>query len=132
MPKEMKRILVVDESEDGRRLVRFALRGINAEIVEARSVEEASEILQTQYVSLVVTELPLDRDLWSGLEVIRMARLFAPSTTVLVYTAHVMQDAEDKARGAGADEFLSKPQPHLSAIRETVSRLLEEPASHLH
>jgi len=133
MPERRKRILIVDENVDGRRLMRLALREMGAEIIEARGISEAHQALEEGLVDLVITELPFGSDLTAGISIIGLARAIAQKgTAILVYTSHVMQGAEEKAYRAGADEFMSKPAPNLNMVREAVAALLENQAPQLH
>jgi CheY-like chemotaxis protein len=45
----------------------------------------------------------------SGLELAQAVKAAAPSTTVVLVTAYVTRDLEQRSRAAGADYFLPKP-----------------------
>ena len=133
MPESDKRkVLIVDEHPDNRRITRFMLRDTEAEIIEATSVKEALGVLETiSGISLIITELPLGHNMWAGLDIIEATRGY-PGVTVLVYTTHIMQNAEQRARDAGATEFIPKPSPNFGQVRAAITRLLESGTANLH
>ena len=77
----MARILVIDDEDVVRRLLRFALESTGHEVVEAREGEEALRLHQAAPAQLVITDIHMpERD---GLEVIMALRREFPQVRVI-------------------------------------------------
>ena len=106
------RVLVCDDTEQIRRLIRINLELEGYEVVEAVDGQEALEILQdmTQPLPDVIT---LDvimprRDGWWTVSTIRADPRLAPIPIVMV-TASAQAEDRAQAEQATVDEFVTKP-----------------------
>jgi CheY-like chemotaxis protein len=111
----MARILLVDDDEDLRDIMKDVLKSGGHEFVLASSGPEAIKILETTDVDLAIT----DRNMpgMSGIEVIRHIRL-DPRTAglkVLMCTSSSFPQEIDEAFAAGADGYVFKPHTPRSA-----------------
>ncbi len=115
-----KRVLIVDASEDGRRVQSYALSSAGHEVIEAASGGQALDRLAATPVHVVVTDQRLpDLD---GLALVRAIREDARHrfTPVVVITASPAGERVQEARTAGATGWLSRPftpEQLLAAIR---------------
>ncbi len=100
-------VLVVEDKDSLRTMLRLALEAHGYGVVEARDQPEAGEALQRGQSALVLTDLRLPRG--DGLGVLRLAKELDPDLPVVVMTAFgSIQDAV-AAMKEGALDFLAKP-----------------------
>lgn len=103
-------VLVVDDDDMVRRLVRTVLEADDYEVVEAPSGLDALELLETTTPAVVVLDVMMPGI--DGLETCR--RLDHAAVKVVMLTARDDPSLERACREAGADAFLTKP---FSSIR---------------
>jgi DNA-binding response OmpR family regulator len=100
-----KRILLVEDEEDGIALATLALA--EYEITCARNFDEGLSIAQQRDFDLYILDSWLPDK--SGVELCRAIREFDPDTPILFYSgAAYARDIEDALR-AGAQDYLIKP-----------------------
>jgi CheY-like chemotaxis protein len=98
-------VLVVDDDEMLRRLVRIVLEADDYEVVEAASGTEAIERLASVEPDVVVLDVMMPGI--DGIETCR--RLHADHVKVVMLTGGRDPALESRCREAGADAFLTKP-----------------------
>jgi CheY-like chemotaxis protein len=98
-------VLVVDDEDMIRRLVRTVLEADEFEVLEARGGEAALELVTATHPAVVVLDILMPG--LDGLEVCR--RLDHHQVKVVVLTARDDPELERECRKAGADAFLTKP-----------------------
>ena len=98
-------VLVVDDDDMIRRLVRTVLEADEYEVVEARDGNLALELSESEHPAVVVLDVMMPGI--DGVEVCR--RLDHESVKVIILTARDDPRLEDACREAGADAFLTKP-----------------------
>ncbi|HKP45698.1 MAG TPA: sigma-54 dependent transcriptional regulator [Pyrinomonadaceae bacterium] len=119
----MPDILLVEDKESLRRVLRLTLENAGYSVNEAADARAAlNEIAATPH-KLVLTDLRMPNG--SGLDVLRAARQADSSTPVIVMTAFGSIDEAVQAMKDGAHDFLQKPvdSNHLLLI---VDRALEQ------
>jgi CheY-like chemotaxis protein len=120
-------ILVCDNEEALRDLVRASLSGNEYEIEEARDGDEALEIARRIRPDLIVLDVMMPGR--TGLDVLAELRQdpeFA-TTKVVMLTARAQAADRMAADGAGADRFLTKPFSPIALARVVEELLLEAP-----
>jgi DNA-binding response OmpR family regulator len=100
------KILVVDDDQELRTLIAFALRQASYLVVEAADGEEALERFAAEAPDLVVLDVNLPRA--SGLEVLRRLRA-GWSTPVLLLTVRAGEEDQVQGLDLGADDYMAKP-----------------------
>ncbi len=112
----MTRLLVADDDDDLREVVRFALEREGFEVIEARNGVEALEAVEHQAPDLVVLDVVMPQ--LDGLEVCRRLRAAGNLPVVMLSTR---SETFDRCQGLdlGADDYLGKP----FSVRELVSRV---------
>ena len=118
-------ILVVEDDEKSRRLVRDVLTFRGYEIVEAETGEEGVRLAQERRPSLVLMDIRLP-----GIDGIQaLGRLRAETATrgipVIAMTASVMTNDRQKVLDAGFDAFQSKPikiKDFVAAVEQLLAR----------
>ena len=124
MQEQTKHILLVEDDDTNRKLVRIVL-GDGYRISEAASVEQALDLLQREKPDLLLLDIRLGDG--SGLDVIRAVRADPAFDQVpaLAITAQAMKDDESRFLAAGFDAYLSKPID-TRRLPETVARFIRE------
>lgn len=124
MQEQTKHILLVEDDDTNRKLVRIVL-GDGYRISEAASVEQALDLLQRERPDLLLLDIRLGDG--SGLDVIRAVRADPAFDQVpaLAITAQAMKDDESRFLAAGFDAYLSKPID-TRRLPEMVARFLRE------
>lgn len=116
-----KRILVVEDDADNRRIVAKTLSVEGYEIVEATDGIQALARALADHPDLILMDLALPN--MDGWEATRRLK-DDPRTRaipVVALTAVAMRGDEEQARAAGCDDYISKPA-RPAAIREMVRK----------
>jgi DNA-binding response OmpR family regulator len=98
-------VLVVDDDDMIRRLVRTVLEADEYDVVEARNGDIALELANEAHPAVVLLDIMMPGI--DGVEVCR--RLDHTAVKVIILTARDDPSLEDACREAGADAFLTKP-----------------------
>lgn len=99
-------ILIVEDDESIRRLLRISLKTEGYSVSEAKSAAVAISLFEANAPSLVLLDLGLpDSD---GMNVLSRIRTFG-STPVIVVTARSQDGQKVRALDAGADDYVVKP-----------------------
>lgn len=125
-----KRILVVEDNLDNRRILVYRLKRIgDFEIIEASNGEEALQIVQDQPPpDLIFMDLKMPVvDGWEATKRIRALDV-GRSIPIIALTAQAMAGDEQKALAAGCDDYLAKPIVDLNVVRTKMERLLNRGA----
>lgn len=126
-------ILVVDDDESLRRVTQVQLQQAGFTTETASSGAQAIEILESEPVSLVLTDLKMPG--MTGLELLRTIQETHPETTVIVMTAFATIETAVEAVKAGAYDYITKPvnQEELLLLlkRALGHRALREEVQHL-
>jgi two-component system KDP operon response regulator KdpE len=119
--KAAKRVLVIDDEQAIRKLLKASLEPAGYQVFEAKSAEEGLSAAIAQRPELVVLDLGLPDK--SGLEVLKRLREWS-QVPVLILT--VQDDEAEKVAllDAGADDYLTKPfgVPELLARLRVLER----------
>ena len=117
-------VLICDNEEPLRALVRAALDGSGYSIAEARDGDESVDLARELRPDLIVLDMMMPGR--TGLEVLAELRAdesFA-DTRVIMLTARAQAADRDAATDAGADRFLPKPFSPLE-LAAAVDELLD-------
>ena len=114
-------VLVVDDDDIIRRVVRTVLEADDFEVVEAKDGDEAIQKVSTDHPLVVVLDVMMPG--LDGVEVCRRVR--ADGTKVLMLTARDDADVEQASKDAGADGFLAKPFSSVELL-DKVEQLTRE------
>lgn len=124
---ETPTILIVDDNELSRRLLKAMLKTAQYRIIEARRPSEAMSLLAGEKVDLVVVDMVMPE--MSGPDFCRVLKSNRKTQLVPILMATGIQGAENEIMGleSGADEFLLKPlQPAL--VRTRIRAMLRNKA----
>jgi DNA-binding NtrC family response regulator len=119
----MAEILLVEDKDSLRQMLRLTLHNAGYSVDEASDGAEARRKLNSSRYGLVITDMKMPRA--DGLEVLKAAKASDPDTAVIVLTAYGTIDEAVLAMKDGAYEFLQKPvdSRHLLLL---VEHALEE------
>ena len=104
-----KRILVVEDQEDNRRILRDLLKSADYEIMEAENGQEALTAVAKQRPDLILMDIHLP--IMDGYEATRRIKA-DPTLThvpVIAVTSNALSGDKAKARAAECDDFVPKP-----------------------
>jgi two-component system cell cycle response regulator DivK len=104
-----KRVLVVDDDPDNRRVLRRMLAASGATVIEAEDGTQALATLESFRPDLVILDLAMPEiDGWETVRRIKRIPAFS-ATPIVALTAHALAGDEERARRAGCDEYIAKP-----------------------
>jgi len=117
-------VLVVDDEEAMREVLRQRLTSWGAKVLLAADAAEARRQLAAAPVDAVITDVMLPDA--SGIELLREVRGEMPDLPVVVITAHGAVDLAVDAMKEGAQDFLTKPLSYdqLQSVLEETQREL--------
>ena len=106
---EMRRILIVEDYEDVRRMLKILLESEHFRVLEAGSGAEALHLIRSGRPDVILMDLALPG--FDGLETIRRIRQIDgfQNTPIIVVTAYTGQSIYETAFRAGTTYFMSKP-----------------------
>lgn len=118
----MKTVLLVDDSQSVRTLLRMALEREGYAVLDAEDGEAALDVLDGRTLSAIVSDIAMPR--MDGMSFMRYLRLHPryKSTPVLVLSTETRPEIRQTARDAGANAFLTKPCTP-SQLVDAVARL---------
>lgn len=122
-----KRILIVEDHADIRKLVRLTLEFEDYEIHEAANADEGLEAVRRLHPDLLLLDVMMPGKL-NGLDLCRLAKtdLALGRPQVVLLTARGQSQDVEAGMNAGADAYLLKPFSPLKLI-ETIDTLGAQP-----
>lgn len=104
-----KKIMTVDDSRTMREMVSFTLKSAGYDLVEAEDGQAALNLLKTQKVDLVITDLNMP--VMDGLTLIRNLRTLPEYkfTPILMLTTEGDASKKEEGKSAGASGWIVKP-----------------------
>jgi two-component system, cell cycle response regulator DivK len=120
-----KRILVVEDQEDDRQIIRDVLAGTNYEITEAEDGEHALAAVAKERPDLILMEIQLPS--MDGYEAMRRIRTDPAllAIPIIAVSSYAPSEEQQKARAAGCNDFVPKPyspRQLLAKIRHYLPR----------
>jgi DNA-binding response OmpR family regulator len=125
----MKRILLVEDEDDLRGILRIFLEKMGYAVSEARNGKEGIGIFNKEAIDLVISDLMMPEK--EGLETIRELKRSNPHVKIIAISGGGRSDARDNLKMAklfGATVALPKPFP-LHDLAKAVKDLVGVPAS---
>ena len=115
------KILLVEDHEDNRRIVRDLIGVTGYELVEAVSGEDGVAMAEAEHPDLILMDIQLPGI--DGYETTRRikANPALAHITIIAVTSYALSGDEVKAREAGCDDYVTKPfspRALLAKIRE--------------
>ncbi len=116
-----KRILIVEDQEDNRKILRDLLTSAGFDPLEATTGEEGVDLAETQRPDLILMDIQLPG--LDGYEATRRikANPALQQIPIIAVTSYALSGDDVKAREAGCDAYVTKPfspRALLAKIRE--------------
>jgi two-component system cell cycle response regulator DivK len=122
--KGVPTILVVEDSDDTRAIIRLELERWGYEVVEARNGREAIEIVGRACPDLILMDLNMPEvDGLTATQAIRRCGARCSGAPIIAITAYDTFGIEEAAREAGCDAYIRKPLD-MPQLERTVSGFL--------
>ena len=104
-----KRILVVEDQEDNRQILRDLLANAGYDMIEAEDGEQGVAAANNERPDLILMDIQLP--VLDGYEATRRIRTNPDlkSVPIIAVTSYALAGDEDKALAAGCDGYVSKP-----------------------
>lgn len=118
-------IVIADDEKNTREGLRWALERKDLAILLAADGEEAIEIIRSQNVDILLTDLKMPKI--DGLELLSLVRKESPETEVVMLTGHGTVESAVDAMKSGASDYLIKPI-NIDELNLLVDRLLKSRA----
>jgi two-component system cell cycle response regulator DivK len=120
-----KRILVVEDQEDLRGVLRDLLCGSGYGVVEAVDGQDGINKAKSECPDLILMDIQLP--VLDGYEATRQIKAdpSLANTPIIAVSSFAMKGDEEKARGAGCDHYVTKPYSPLQLLR-TIRGMLGE------
>ena len=119
----MEKVLIVDDNQASRDLIRAILKPVRCEIVEASHGQQALDLIRQERPDLVL--LDIDMPGMDGITVVKRIRenQSLAGLPVVAVTAFAMEGDREKAMAAGFTVYLTKPV-RVALLRQQVQHLL--------
>ncbi len=117
------RILIVDDEENIREILKAALKPLTKAVFTAESAECAMTFIEEENIDVVICDIKMPG--MDGLEFLQKVKQEQPGVKFLMITAHGSMETVIKAMRLGASDFFTKPFEN-SDIRSIVKKLLLE------
>jgi two-component system, OmpR family, phosphate regulon response regulator PhoB len=115
----VKKILIVDDSEEIRDLVTMTLRRADRHVIQAKTGEEAVELARREKPDLIMMDIMMPGPV-DGLEATRVLKGDAQTKHCKVIFLTAKGQTEDLEQGfeAGADDYFVKPFSPLALMKK--------------
>jgi two-component system, cell cycle response regulator DivK len=123
-----QRILVVEDQEDNRRILRDLLTSAGFDLIEATTGAEGVRLAELNRPDLILMDVQMP--VLDGHEATQQikAQPELRSIPIIVVTSYALSGDEAKAKAAGADAYVAKPfSPR--ALLATIRHTLQKPPS---
>ncbi|MFC1666767.1 response regulator transcription factor [Candidatus Omnitrophota bacterium] len=121
---DKKRILLVDDEEDLRKMLKFRLEAMDYDVLEAGDGQEGLEKARSAKPDLIILDLMLPKI--DGFKVCRMLKFDERYKTIpiIMFTARAQKQDEELGKQMGADAYITKPfEPQI--LLENIKKLIK-------
>jgi two-component system, cell cycle response regulator DivK len=120
-----KRVLVVDDQEDLRGVLRDLLAGSGYVVLESADGQAAVAMARAEHPDVILMDIQMP--VLDGYEATRQIKAdpTVAKTPIIAVSSFAMKGDEEKARAAGCDHYVTKPYSPLQLLR-TIRRVLGE------
>ena len=102
-----KKILVIEDQEDNRRIMNDTLTAAGFEVIEAVTGEAGVALADSHRPDLILMDIQLPG--LDGYEATRQLRQAGYERPIIALTAHAMEGHRESCLEAGCDDFATKP-----------------------
>ncbi len=122
-----RRVLIIEDNEENRRLLLFILQLENAEVLEAEDAEKGISIAQREQPDLILMDMHMPG--MDGLSATRLLRA-DPQTReipIIIVTASAMMHDQAVILASGCDSLITKPIEPLTFASRIIPFLRPNP-----
>ena len=118
-------VLLVEDTEDNRFMMRRLLEMAGYRVIEATNGEEAVKLATSELPQLILMDLSLP--VIDGLAATRLIRKLAAlkATPIIAVSAHDTSDFQSEAIDAGCNSYVTKPID-FNELEELIGQLLKD------
>jgi signal transduction histidine kinase/HD-like signal output (HDOD) protein len=120
-PNAVKRVLVVDDEEQVREILRESLADAGYEVQEASNGLEALEALRKSSFDLMTIDIRMPR--MDGMSLLKAVHRRGPDIPIIVITGLALEEEIETARTLGVKSFIRKPFEVDEVMREVQAAL---------
>src|SRR5215204_4579226 len=122
---EPVKVLLVEDTEDNRFMMRRLLEMAGYRVIEAMNGEEAVKLAEAESPQLILMDLSLP--VIDGLAATRLIRklLDFESTPIIAVSAHDTSDFQSEAIAAGCNRYVTKPID-FNELEQLIGQLLQK------
>lgn len=122
--EEKQTILLVDDEEDIRDVLRIALANSGYDVLTAKDGDEAVRIFSETHPPIVLTDIKMP-GMIDGIELLQRIKRENPDTEVVMITGHGDMDLAIQSLKNEATDFITKPI-NVEALRVSLQRVEEK------
>ncbi|MFO1006646.1 MAG: response regulator [Planctomycetaceae bacterium] len=115
------RVLVVDDGEPNRELIRLVLRRTGLTVDEAENGQHAISAVEKQPYDIILMDMQMP--VMDGYEAAKLLRQMGRTMPIIALTGHAMKGDEEKCREAGCTGYLTKPV-NIDELLKTVAEIV--------
>jgi len=116
-------ILLVDDEQDIRDILRLALTDAGYEVLEAENGQQALDLFLEKRPPIVITDIKMP--VMDGIQLLRRIKAEMPDTEVVMITGHGDMDLAIRSLKHEATDFITKPI-HVDALEIALKRVGEK------
>jgi len=120
--KNAKRILIVDDDDNHRLMLKATLSADGYQIFEAADGDEAVRKVEQNFFDLIMLDLKMEN--MGGIEALKRIKQISPAIPVLIMTAYASIQTAVEALKLGAFDYLLKPLD-MDQVRHTLEKTLD-------
>jgi two-component system cell cycle response regulator DivK len=104
-----QRILIVEDQDDNRRILRDLLTSVGFELIEATTGAEGVRLAQSHRPDLILMDIQMPE--LDGYEATRLLKRQPDlrAIPIIVVTSYALSGDDAKAKAVGADDYVTKP-----------------------
>ena len=122
-------ILMIEDDEDIRDILKEKLEELGLEVSCARNVEEGMKRIQEREWRIALVNMRLPSEIY-GIDMIKAIRLRWPSTIIVAMSGDRDKDLKQEALAAGAIDYLAKPDDlKMEVFDDKIRSLLQKDAA---
>jgi putative two-component system response regulator len=123
MPSQRETLLIVDDEDSIRRLIRQKLSSEGYQCEEANNAEQALKTLETSSIAVVILDIKMPDK--SGIELLPEIKSGYPDTAVIMATAVTEMNVAIQCLKLGAEDYICKPF-NMDEVAMAIQRALEK------
>ncbi|MGB9595278.1 MAG: response regulator [Candidatus Poribacteria bacterium] len=104
-----KKVLVIEDNDKNRKLVKIILEANKYEVIEATTAEESLKYLQDDKPDIILLDIQLPN--MGGLELVKVlkSRQDTKDIPIIAVTAYAMKGDKERILSTECDAYISKP-----------------------